>query len=251
MSRNEKKPMAAGFKRLFNSRHGKAVFPRAMKDELQFEAFLPFVSLQADDKTILTRGGELIQCIRVDGLNSMTSSDRDIILLKDAVAEILAQQGERYSVYVHKISRPFKATLAPVEAGGFAQEVDAAWTRVVAGRTLRDKTLTISIINRPAGLLSHGQKQFLEIGMLLMQEPHLLLLDEPVAGMTDAETEFTAELFKSLARKHSLMVVEHDMGFVGSIADHVTVLHQGSVLAEGSLEQVQNDERVIEVYLGR
>ena len=105
--------------------------------------------------------------------------------------------------------------------------------------------------NRPAGLLSHGQKQFLEIGMLLMQEPHLLLLDEPVAGMTDAETEFTAELFKSLARKHSLMVVEHDMGFVGSIADHVTVLHQGSVLAEGSLEKVQNDERVIEVYLGR
>jgi urea transport system ATP-binding protein len=104
---------------------------------------------------------------------------------------------------------------------------------------------------RPAGLLSHGQKQFLEIGMLLVQDPQLLLLDEPVAGMTDAETEFTAELFKSLARKHSLMVVEHDMGFVGSIADHVTVLHQGSVLAEGSLEQVQADERVIEVYLGR
>jgi urea transport system ATP-binding protein len=105
--------------------------------------------------------------------------------------------------------------------------------------------------SRPAGLLSHGQKQFLEIGMLLVQEPQLLLLDEPVAGMTDAETEFTAELFKSLARQHSLMVVEHDMGFVGSIADHVTVLHQGSVLAEGSLEQVQANERVIEVYLGR
>lgn len=105
--------------------------------------------------------------------------------------------------------------------------------------------------HRPAGLLSHGQKQFLEIGMLLVQEPQLLLLDEPVAGMTDAETEFTAELFKSLAGKHSLMVVEHDMGFVGSIADHVTVLHQGSVLAEGSLENVQANERVIEVYLGR
>ncbi|MCU1745184.1 urea ABC transporter ATP-binding protein UrtD [Pseudomonas sp. 20P_3.2_Bac5] len=104
---------------------------------------------------------------------------------------------------------------------------------------------------RPAGLLSHGQKQFLEIGMLLMQDPQLLLLDEPVAGMTDAETEFTAELFKRLAGRHSLMVVEHDMGFVGSIADHVTVLHQGSVLAEGSLEQVQADDRVIEVYLGR
>jgi urea transport system ATP-binding protein len=110
--------------------------------------------------------------------------------------------------------------------------------------------LTASV-NRPAGLLSHGQKQFLEIGMLLMQDPQLLLLDEPVAGMTDAETEFTAELFKTLAGKHSLMVVEHDMGFVGSIADHVTVLHQGSVLAEGSLEQVQDNERVIEVYLGR
>lgn len=104
---------------------------------------------------------------------------------------------------------------------------------------------------RPAGLLSHGQKQFLEIGMLLVQDPQLLLLDEPVAGMTDAETEFTAELFKSLARKHSLMVVEHDMGFVGSIADHVTVLHQGRVLAEGSLDAVQANERVIEVYLGR
>jgi urea transport system ATP-binding protein len=115
--------------------------------------------------------------------------------------------------------------------------------------------LTASV-HRPAGLLSHGQKQFLEIGMLLMQDPpppppQLLLLDEPVAGMTDAETEFTAELFKRLAGKHSLMVVEHDMGFVGSIADHVTVLHQGSVLAEGSLEQVQENERVIEVYLGR
>ncbi|MBA1202985.1 urea ABC transporter ATP-binding protein UrtD [Pseudomonas capeferrum] len=109
----------------------------------------------------------------------------------------------------------------------------------------------LPMAHRQAGLLSHGQKQFLEIGMLLVQEPRLLLLDEPVAGMTDAETEFTAELFKGLAGKHSLMVVEHDMGFVGSIADHVTVLHQGSVLAQGSLAQVQEDYRVIEVYLGR
>lgn len=104
---------------------------------------------------------------------------------------------------------------------------------------------------RPAGLLSHGQKQFLEIGMLLMQEPHLLLLDEPAAGMTDAETEYTAELFRTLAGQHSLMVVEHDMGFVETIADRVTVLHQGQVLAEGALREVQANEQVIEVYLGR
>lgn len=104
---------------------------------------------------------------------------------------------------------------------------------------------------RRAGLLSHGQKQFLEIGMLLVQEPHLLLLDEPAAGMTDAETEYTAELFRKLAGKHSLMVVEHDMGFVETIADRVTVLHQGRVLAQGSLREVQANEQVIEVYLGR
>ena len=104
---------------------------------------------------------------------------------------------------------------------------------------------------RRAGLLSHVQKQFLEIGMLLVQEPHLLLLDEPAAGMTDAETEYTAELFRQLAGKHSLMVVEHDMGFVETIADRVTVLHQGRVLAQGSLRDVQANEQVIEVYLGR
>ena len=105
--------------------------------------------------------------------------------------------------------------------------------------------------DRPAGLLSHGQKQWLEIGMLLMQEPRLLLLDEPVAGMSDEETERTAELFLSLAGEHSLVVVEHDMAFIASIARKVTVLHEGSVLAEGTLDVVQNDPRVIEVYLGR
>jgi urea transport system ATP-binding protein len=106
---------------------------------------------------------------------------------------------------------------------------------------------------RPAGLLSHGQKQWLEIGMLLMQEPQLLLLDEPVAGMSDAETERTAELLNELRGKHSIMVVEHDMAFVTEIAQQgrVTVLHEGSVLAQGTMQQVQSDERVIEVYLGR
>ena len=105
--------------------------------------------------------------------------------------------------------------------------------------------------DRPAGLLSHGQKQWLEIGMLLMQEPKLLLLDEPVAGMTDDETARTGELFKSLAGQHSLVVVEHDMAFIEQLGGKVTVLHEGSVLAEGDLATVQNDERVIEVYLGR
>jgi urea transport system ATP-binding protein len=106
-------------------------------------------------------------------------------------------------------------------------------------------------MRRQAGNLSHGQKQWLEIGMLLMQDPKLLLLDEPVAGMTDFETERTAELFLSLTRKHSLMVVEHDMSFINTISDIVTVLCDGSVLAQGTLAQVQADERVIEVYLGR
>ena len=106
-------------------------------------------------------------------------------------------------------------------------------------------------VARLAGTLSHGQKQWLEIGMLLMQDPKLLLLDEPVAGMTDEETERTAELFLSLKGKHSLLVVEHDMSFINTISDIVTVLCDGSVLAQGSLAQVQADERVIEVYLGR
>ena len=106
-------------------------------------------------------------------------------------------------------------------------------------------------VARLAGTLSHGQKQWLEIGMLLMQDPKLLLLDEPVAGMTDEETERTAELFLSLKGKHSLLVVEHDMSFINTISDIVTVLCDGAVLAQGTLAQVQADERVIEVYLGR
>ena len=100
------------------------------------------------------------------------------------------------------------------------------------------------------GTLAHGQKQWLEIGMLLMQEPQLLLVDEPVAGMTSQEIERTATLLQSLAGEHSVVVVEHDMDFVRSIAKQVTVLHEGRVLAEGDMDQVQNDPRVIDVYLG-
>jgi len=104
--------------------------------------------------------------------------------------------------------------------------------------------------NYPAGRLSHGQKQWLEIGMLLAAEPRLLLVDEPVTGMTTQETERTAELLTSLSGKHSVVVVEHDMAFVRSIARKVTVLHQGTVLAEGSMDEVQANKDVREVYLG-
>jgi urea transport system ATP-binding protein len=103
----------------------------------------------------------------------------------------------------------------------------------------------------PARILSHGQKQWLEIGMLLMQEPELLLVDEPVAGMTPQETERTARLLTSLAGEHSVVVVEHDMDFVRSIARRVMVLHEGRVLAQGDMDQVQKDPAVIEVYLGK
>lgn len=102
----------------------------------------------------------------------------------------------------------------------------------------------------PARILSHGQKQWLEIGMLLMQNPELLLVDEPVAGMTPHEIERTTELLLSLAGEHSIVVVEHDMSFVRSIARRVTVLHEGQVIAEGDMDKVQKDPRVIEVYLG-
>ena len=102
-----------------------------------------------------------------------------------------------------------------------------------------------------AGALSHGQKQWLEIGMLLVQDLELLLLDEPAAGMSDAETEFTAELLRHISRERSVVVVEHDMSFVASLRCKVTVLHEGAVLAEGSHQHVQQDEAVIRVYLGR
>jgi urea transport system ATP-binding protein len=119
---------------------------------------------------------------------------------------------------------------------------------------IHDVMTTIGLSSRAnakAGSLSHGQKQWLEIGMLLAQNPKLLLVDEPAAGMTDEETRETGELLMSLAGKHSIIVIEHDMVFVRQIARKVTVLHQGTMLCEGTVDEVQNNERVIEVYLGR
>jgi urea transport system ATP-binding protein len=130
------------------------------------------------------------------------------------------------------------------------------WARETARERERIDALLATIRlgdqrDRTAGELSHGQKQWLEIGMLLAQEPSLLLVDEPVAGMTDAETEQTAELLREINRTRSVVVVEHDMAFVRALGVKVTVLHEGSVLSEGSIDHVSDDPRVIEVYLGR
>jgi len=117
--------------------------------------------------------------------------------------------------------------------------------------TILDTIKLTSHADRLAGMLSHGQKQWLEIGMLLMQEPQLLLLDEPVAGMTDEETERLADLLTTLEGRHSIVVVEHDMEFVKQLGGHVSVLHQGQLFAEGSIDALRADERVLDIYLGR
>jgi urea transport system ATP-binding protein len=136
----------------------------------------------------------------------------------------------------------------------------AVWTTIFARLSSDERDRIHEVLNTvglsdkagwKAGALSHGQKQWLEIGMLLAQDPKLLLVDEPAAGMTDEETHKTGELLLSLEGKHSIVVIEHDMAFVRQIARKVTVLHQGTVLCEGTVDEVQSDERVIEVYLGR
>ena len=136
----------------------------------------------------------------------------------------------------------------------------AVWTTIFARLSSDERDRIHDVLNTvglsdkagsKAGALSHGQKQWLEIGMLLAQDPKLLLVDEPAAGMTDEETHKTGELLLSLEGKHSIVVIEHDMTFVRQIARKVTVLHQGTVLCEGTVDEVQNDERVIESYLGR
>ena len=156
---------------------------------------------------------------------------------------------ERLSVFENlelalAADRRVRASLFARLSGEQLDRIGAMLTRI----HLKDEA------QRGAGLLSHGQKQWLEIGMLLMQDPKLLLLDEPVAGMTDEETERTAELFLSLEGQHSLVVVEHDMKFVAALTQgrkKVTVLHEGRVLAEGTLDEVQQNQQVVEVYLGR
>ncbi len=132
--------------------------------------------------------------------------------------------------------------------GALAFKRDAAVIEAVEG--VAETIFLTDVLNEPAASLSHGQKQWLEIGMLLIQKPALLMLDEPVAGMSVAERKKTAELLRVITRDHTVLVVEHDMQFVGDIADRVTVMHQGKVLSEGSIEHVKSDPKVIEVYLG-
>jgi urea transport system ATP-binding protein len=140
-----------------------------------------------------------------------------------------------------KADRRARAALAWRDSAGEEARIDRLFDTIRLGH----------LRARLAGSLSHGQKQWLEIGMLLAQEPKLLLVDEPVAGMTDAETHQTAELLREINRERTVVVVEHDMTFVRELGVKVTVLHEGSVIAEGSIDQVSENERVIEVYLGR
>jgi urea transport system ATP-binding protein len=140
-----------------------------------------------------------------------------------------------------------KAPRGPVACLRWALSGEAA-RRIEA---VLDETGLASRARDRAAILSHGQRQWLEIGMLLMQDPELLLVDEPVAGMTDQETEHTAALLRRIAGERSVVVVEHDLEFVRALGRRVTVLHEGSVLSEGSIDHVQNDPRVVEVYLGR
>jgi urea transport system ATP-binding protein len=203
----------------------------------------------------------MMDCItgktRPGGGSITFGSNIDLLRLKEAeIAQIgIGRKFQKPTVYEQlsvfenlelalAADRRVRATLLSRLSGEQFDRIGAVLMRI----HLKDEA------QRTAGLLSHGQKQWLEIGMLLMQNPKLLLLDEPVAGMTDEETERTAELFLSLEGEHSLIVVEHDMKFVDLLTQGkktVTVLHEGRVLAEGLLSDVQNNAQVVEVYLGR
>ena len=129
----------------------------------------------------------------------------------------------------------------------FFKRSDEVFSQV---KKIAEEIMLTDFLEMEAALLSHGQKQWLEIGMLLMQDPELLMLDEPVAGMSAKERDQTADLLNKICKNRSVIVIEHDMEFVKKIAHKVTVLHQGKILAEGAMDKVQEDEKVIEVYLG-
>jgi urea transport system ATP-binding protein len=221
--------------------------------------------------TLYVEPGELLCIIGPNGAGKTTMMDvitgktrpdsgtawfgSDINLLELSEAEIVAagigRKFQKPTVF-EQLTVFENLELALAGTRSFLKTLRARIT--LAQRERIDHVLDIIGLSRlrqaPGRILAHGQKQWLEIGMLLMQNPELLLVDEPVAGMTPQEIERTAELLLSLAGEHSVVVVEHDMAFVRSIARRVTVLHEGRVIAEGDMDKVQNDPRVIEVYLG-
>jgi urea transport system ATP-binding protein len=180
--------------------------------------------------------------------------DTDLTRLDEpAIAELgIGRKFQKPTVFEpHSVWDNFLLALAGDRRPRFtlwARQTDDERDRITA---LLKITRLTDVRDRRAGDLSHGQKQWLEIGMLLAQDPQLLLVDEPVAGMTDAETAQTAELLREINRSHSVVVVEHDMDFVRALGVKVTVLHEGSVLSEGSIDHVSADPKVVEVYLGR
>jgi len=224
-----------------------------------------------NELTLYLEPGELLCVIGPNGAGKTTMMDvitgktrpdsgtawfgRDIDLLKLTEAEIvaagIARKFQKPTVF-EQLTVFENLELASAGDRSFLKTLRARLTGAQQRRI--DEVLEITGLSpqrrAPARILSHGQKQWLEIGMLLMQNPDLLLVDEPVAGMTPHEIERTAQLLLSLEGEHSIMVVEHDMSFVRSIARRVTVLHEGHVIADGDMDKVQNDPRVIEVYLG-
>jgi urea transport system ATP-binding protein len=191
---------------------------------------------------------------RPDTGDVLFTGDCDLTRLDEAqIAQLgIGRKFQKPSVY-EKLTVRENISLAL--SGDRGVRASLLWRITQAQKMRVDQILEITRLTPQrdmlAARLSHGQKQWLEIGMLLAQDPKLLLVDEPVAGMTDAETAATAELLKSIAGEHSVVVVEHDMAFVRELDVKVTVLHEGSVLSEGTLDHVSADQRVIEVYLGR
>ncbi|MDR3699669.1 MAG: urea ABC transporter ATP-binding protein UrtD [Candidatus Sulfopaludibacter sp.] len=224
-----------------------------------------------NDLSLYVDPGELLCIIGPNGAGKTTMMDvvtgktrpdsgtawfgQDIDLLRLSEAEIVgAGIGRKFQkpTVFEQLTVFENLELALAGSRSFLKALRARISPAQQGRI--DEILEIVGLSKerglPARVLSHGQKQWLEIGMLLMQDPELLLVDEPVAGMTPQEIERTAELLLSLEGEHSIVVVEHDMHFVRSIARRVTVLHEGQVIAEGDMDKVQKDPRVIEVYLG-
>jgi urea transport system ATP-binding protein len=248
--------------------------PKSVRDKRLYleELTVSFDGFKAlNDLSLYVDPGELLCIIGPNGAGKTTMMDvitgktrpesgtaffgQDIDLLKLSEAEIvdagIGRKFQKPTVFEQlTVFENLELALA-----GRRSFLKTLWARITPAQQKRiDEVLHIIGLSAHRGVLgqtlSHGQKQWLEIGMLLMQDPELLLVDEPVAGMTPHEIERTTELLLSLEGEHSIVVVEHDMSFVRSIARRVTVLHEGQVIAEGDMDKVQKDPRVIEVYLG-